>query len=482
MRKLQCVLIMLAWLLGIQAFAKSGNLRFEDFLLRDTSQVIHGTLDNGFQYYIVKRADDCFQMSLLQKTGCHDDGETIEISHLLEHMLSTANRPIATGDTLIQYLKKLGKDYGTGFNAFTWANFMKYELYRLKPERAYADSCMEILAEIAGDSNIYSADLERQRERLLNEVANRKYVLNRRVLDAGMAVYWSGHDPDKWREMRLNSARKITQSQLEAFYRKWYQPQNQCLLVTGKIPDGIEDMIKRKFGNRPRVPTPSPTILDFGKRDMLVERCGNASCTLTLNFALPHLTQAEKESPQFIRDYYALKKINHALYEKMKERKFASNCFTRYQVENRMMLTTTFAYNLNEELPGGGLPAFVDSVAALLNDVRNNGVQIQMPKDTLKRNVIEQHRALAMKKLQEGDGKGNTIDPFMQPDVCFTYALPLFKQEDSDAYWSFVLSGKDLSNFCKELVRKSVLKIDCILPYGYPENEITEKLNALLRH
>jgi predicted Zn-dependent peptidase len=124
MVKLKSFLVLFACVLGMQALAKSGTLSFEDFLLRDTSHVIHGTLDNGFQYYIVKEAQKPFQMSLLQKTGFHDDGETPEISHLLEHMLATANRPIATGDTLIQYLKKLGKEYGTGFNAFTGANFM----------------------------------------------------------------------------------------------------------------------------------------------------------------------------------------------------------------------------------------------------------------------------------------------------------------------------------------------------------------------
>ena len=66
-RELKCVLVMLAWFLGIQAFATSGEIKFEDFLLIDPSRVIHGTLDNGFQYYITKKEGDHFEMSLLQK-------------------------------------------------------------------------------------------------------------------------------------------------------------------------------------------------------------------------------------------------------------------------------------------------------------------------------------------------------------------------------------------------------------------------------
>ena len=482
-RELKCVLVMLAWFLGIQAFAKSGTLRFEDFLLRDSSHVIHGALSNGFQYYIIKEAQNPFQMSLVQNTGSQNDGETIEISHFLEHMMMTANRQIATGDTLRSYLNKLGKDYASGFNAYTTYNYMRFDLFGLKSYQSYADSCMELLADIASSASICAMDIEEQRERLINEVSNRKYYSTSKQADAREAVLMMGYTPEEWREMRLNSAKKITQSQLEEFYNKWFRPQYQCLLVTGNVPDGIEDMIKRKFGKHPRITAPSSTIINRSNRDLLIERYGNASCTLTLNFALPLLTQAEKESPNFFRDYYTLKKINGAILEKMIKNKHANiNCLSHYQVADRLMLTMAFAYNLNEELSGGGVQAFVDSVAAFIDDLRSNGVQISMPKDVLKKSEVVLRRAQAMKKLQEGDGKSNTIDAFLNPGTCFVYSLPLYKQEDSDAYWSFVLSGKDISNYCKNFINKSKITIECVLPYDYPEKEITEKLNALLRH
>ena len=85
-----------------------------------------------------------------------------------------------------------------------------------------------------------------------------------------------------------------------------------------------------------------------------------------------------------------------------------------------------------------------------------------------------------MKKLQEGDGRDNSI-ALMQFDGSFVYSLPLYKKEDTDAYWSYVLSGKDVSNYFKKFINKSAMKIECILPYDYPEKEITEKLKSLLR-
>ena len=105
-----------------------------------------------------------------------------------------------------------------------------------------------------------------------------------------------------------------------------------------------------------------------------------------------------------------------------------------------------------------------------------------MPKDTLKKGEVALRCAQIMKRLQEGNGEGNTIDRVLQPDVCFIYSLPLYKQENSDAYWTFVLSGKDISDYCKNFINKSKITIECVLPYDYPEKEITEKLNALLRH
>ena len=483
MRKLKMFLVVLAWFLGIQAFASSGEIKFEDFLLRDTSRVIHGSLANGFQYYIVKKEGDRFEMSLLQKSGAHDDGETLEISHMLEHMLATGNRQIATGDTLGNYLKILGLKYGINFNAFTTANCMRYALSWLKSDRAYADSCMEILADIAGGASLCDKDLEKERSRLLNEVYDRKYVLTCRLIDSGEAVYRRGYSLDHWREMRLSSAKKITLSQLDAFYRKWYHPQNQCLVVSGNIPDGIEDMIKRKFGSHPRIPTPAQTNLEMDKGDMIIERHGRAECAITLDVIQPLMTQSDKENPSLFRNYFALRKSSQALGEKLAKRyNDHLKTFVGYMLEDQIAMQLTFVNSLNEEEPDGGIKTLIDSVTVFLDDVMRNGVKITMPKDTLDINELAQRSAQAKQKLQEGDGKGNTIDTNFQPDRCFMYSLPIYKLEDTDAYFTYELSGQDISDYCRKFVNESMLKIECRLPYGYPEKEITEKLNALLAH
>ena len=482
MKKLKLVLVMLACVHGMQAFAKSDDIRYEDFLLKDSSKVIHGTLDNGFQYYIVKLPMDHFQMSLVQKGGDHNDGETIEISHFLEHMMLTANRQLAIGGTLRSYLNKLGKDYGTGFNGYTAPYFMAYELYQLKSNRAYADSCMAILSEIAYNASICAIDREEQRERVLHELTNRKYMSGARIVDALFAAFTYGCDLEQWREKRLNSTKKITQSQLEAFYKKWYQPQRQCLVVSGKIPDGIEEMIKRQFGNHPSQPTPTPPTLDYQQRNFTISRVGSPTCNIILYFDQPLLTPSEKESPKFFRDYYALKKGSKALSDKIeKNKKEHINSFVKGLVDERFSMQMGFAYNIHDEDPESGLQALVDSMTVFLDDVRNNGVQISMAADTLKESLVEQRRSEAKTKLQEGNGKDNTLDESLPIINCFVHSLPIYKQEDSDAYWSYELSGKDISNYCKKFINESTLKIQCILPYGYPEKEITEKLNALLQ-
>ena len=475
------LLLLLVCFLGIQAMAKNGNLRYEDFLLRDTSRVIHGTLDNGFQYYIIKQPVNHLQMSLLQKTGFYDDAETTEISHFLEHMMMTANRVMATGDTLRSYLNKLGMDYGKDFNAYTTPNYMKFDLYGLKPELARADSCMDILSDIAGGASICTMDIEEQRERLLNEVSNRNYTFYSRVMDSFEAVFKFGHNPDEWRKMRLEGVRSITQSQLETFYRKWYHPQNQCLLVSGNIPEGVEDMIKRKFGKRPAIPTPASTTIDYNKNDLVIERQGKAECKIMLIMTQPLLTQSEKENIKLFRDCFALEKGCNTLRDNMmKNRNTAFSSTINCQTLERLTLEMDFACNINEEEADGGFLALVDSVTAFLHNVKNNGVQVSMPIDTLKKKTVVAHRVKAMKKLQEGDGRDNSI-ALMQFDGSFVYSLPLYKKEDTDAYWSYVLSGKDVSNYFKKFINKSAMKIECILPYDYPEKEITEKLKSLLR-
>lgn len=480
--KLKTLLLLLACILGIQAMAKNGNLRYEDFLLKDSSRVIRGTLDNGFRYFIQKQPMGSLQMSLIQKTGFLQDGETVECSHFVEHMMLTANRVMANGETLRNYLNKLGMDYGMNFNAYTHSVFTKYDLVGFRTDEAYVDSCMEILSDIAGGASICAMDLEEQRERMYNEVYNRYFNVFARQADASEAVFLLGSTPDEWHQMRLDGTRNMTQSQVEKFYKTWYQPQHQCLLLTGDVPDDVEDMIKRKFGSRPNIPTPAVAVGDFSKQNLMIERHGKAEFRIKLTFTQPILTQSEKETPKFFKDYFALKKSCSALHDRMAKR--ASDDLTLvvgYRLQDRFSLLMQYIYSINGEDADGGLIALADSVANILDDICTNGVQIKMPKDMLNKKEFALQRAQALKKLQEGDGKDNTIDPVTPISDCAIYSLPLYKQEDTDAYWSYELSGKDVSDYCKKFIKKSGLKIECILPYGYPEREISEKLNALLR-
>lgn len=195
----------------------------------------------------------------------------------------------------------------------------------------------------------------------------------------------------------------------------------------------------------------------------------------------PLLTQSEKENIKLFRDCFALEKGCNTLRDNMmKNRNTAFSSTINCQTLERLTLEMDFACNINEEEADGGFLALVDSVTAFLHNVKNNGVQVSMPIDTLKKKTVVAHRVKAMKKLQEGDGRDNSI-ALMQFDGSFVYSLPLYKKEDTDAYWSYVLSGKDVSNYFKKFINKSAMKIECILPYDYPEKEITEKLKSLLR-
>lgn len=476
------LLLLLVCFLGLQAMAKTEKVKYEDFLLRDSSRVICRTLDNGFRYFIQKQPMGSLQMSLIQKTGFLQDGETVECSHFIEHMMLTANRVMATGDTLRSYLNKLGMDYGMNFNAHTNRTFTKYDLVSSRTDEAYVDSCMEILSDIAGGASICAMDLEEQRERMYNEVYNRYFNVFARQADASEAVFLYGCTPDEWHQMRLDGTKRMTQSQLENFYNTWYQPQHQCLVLIGDVTDGVEDMIKRKFGSRPSMPTPAVAVSDFSKQNLMIERHGKAEFKIKLTFTQPLLTQSEKETPKFFKDYFALKKSCSALHDRMvKSANDDLALVVGYQLEDRFALLMQYTYSINGEDADGGLIALADSVANFLNDICTNGVQIKMPKDMLNKKEFALQRAQALKKLQEGDGKDNTIDPVTPISDCAIYSLPLYKQEDTDAYWSYELSGKDVSDYCKKFIKESGLKIECILPYGYPEREITEKLNALLR-
>lgn len=216
------------------------------------SSIVTGTLNNGLTYYIYKTNENqgfnnVAEIMLMQKTGSLvEDDEQIGVAHFVEHCASTNK-----GFNSLEYFKGKG-----GFpNATTAFNFTEYHSGFILSSAI--DSSMYVMRHIASNCNFYNEDLERERKIILEEYRMRNY-------SAMFDIINNIHQGTRYAKRpvlgTIESINAITVDDLRNYYNKWYQPQNQAILVFGDIDiKQTEDKIKEVFSNLKRGTTDIPT-------------------------------------------------------------------------------------------------------------------------------------------------------------------------------------------------------------------------------
>lgn len=226
-------------------------------------KVVRGTLDNGFEYYLVPspKASNQVGLHLIVRTGSVDErGDQSGVAHMVEHMVFHATRAHPEG--LHAFLKQNGLTVGRHYNAQTNYERTLYIL-GLDPRTQSLQMGLEALGEIAGGALVPEEGLEKERPVILEEwrmklgVRERMDSQRRALLRAGSMVPERptiGTEPS----IRTQSARA-----LRAFYADWYRPNNMALIVVGDMDlTTIEPMIRARFGGLQAAPLPARNAAD----------------------------------------------------------------------------------------------------------------------------------------------------------------------------------------------------------------------------
>ncbi len=199
-------------------------------------------------------------------------GET-GMAHLLEHMVFKGT-PRHTN-----IAKELG-DHGCNFNGTTWLDRTNY--YETFPA---SDENLEWALDMESDrmvnSNIAKKDLVSEMTVVRNEFEggenNPTSILMERVFSS--AYLW--HNYGKSTIGNRSDIENVPIENLQAFYRKYYQPDNAVLLVAGKIDEAkVLSLIDKYFGKiekptrvLPVSYTTEPT--QDGERSVTLRRVGD---------------------------------------------------------------------------------------------------------------------------------------------------------------------------------------------------------------
>lgn len=223
--------------------------------------VVHGTLNNGMQYFILHnewpkdRADFYF----VQNVGAilEDDNQN-GLAHFLEHMAFNGTEHFK-GKGIINMLAKQGVTFGRDINAYTAHDETVYNLSNVPVKNpVLLDSCLYVLHDWSGFLSLKDTEIDAERGVIREEWRTRRNA-DLRIGSQLEPVIYNGSKYAKRDVLGdMDLIEHFKYKQLRDYYKKWYQPNHQAVIIVGDIdPAKIEQQVKKIMGSIPIASNPA---------------------------------------------------------------------------------------------------------------------------------------------------------------------------------------------------------------------------------
>ena len=212
-----------------------------------------GKLENGLTYYIrhnewpEKRCD----FYIAQRVGSmQEEDDQRGLAHFLEHMCfnGTTHFP---GDALKQYLERIGVKFGENLNAYTSFDETVYNINNVNVEIAGAvDSCLLILHDWSHDLLLEDKEIDKERGVIEEEWRVRRSAQLRLIEAALPTICKDSKYAERMPIGTMEIVKNFPYETLRSYYRKWYRPDLQALIVVGDVdPDAVEKKLQEMFAD-----------------------------------------------------------------------------------------------------------------------------------------------------------------------------------------------------------------------------------------
>ncbi len=228
--------------------------------------VRQGVLKNGLTYYVRRctSSDQKVDFNFLVKGGSiiEKDDER-GVAHFVEHMMFRGTKHFPDMKA-IAFMGRHGLQFGHDSNAFTSMTDVRYLLNSMPNDELTVDSCLLLMRDWASDATMDDAAVESERSVIVEEWRQRSMQSYQRgvIMDLMNTPCYAERLPVGDTAIVKNCSPKT----IRDFYKRWYQPQNQAVVVVGEIDaDEVVAKIKKLFGNLKRgknVVPPSPALHD----------------------------------------------------------------------------------------------------------------------------------------------------------------------------------------------------------------------------
>ena len=210
-----------------------------------------GKLDNGLTYYIRHNAwpEQRAEFYIAQRVGSiQEDDNQRGLAHFLEHMAFNGSKHFK-GNEMLRWCESVGVKFGTDLNAYTSIDQTVYNISNVPTTReGIVDSCLLILFDWADGLLLEQEEIEKERG-VIHEEWRLRTSAQMRMLERDLPKLYPGSKyghrmPIGLMEIIDNFERPF----LQAYYEKWYRPDNQAIIVVGDVNvDQVEQKIKSLF-------------------------------------------------------------------------------------------------------------------------------------------------------------------------------------------------------------------------------------------
>lgn len=270
-------LLLLFWVTGLttNTFAQVKNLPEGISFVDSIEGIREYRLDNGLQVLLIPDSSrQNIMVNIIYRVGSRHEsyGET-GMAHLLEHLLfrGTPKHPDIPAELTAR---------GASPNGTTWWDRTNYyETFVATDENL--DWALDLEADRMINSFVSKKDLEQEFSVVRNEMEsgenNPGVVLNDKV----MAAAYQWHNYGKTTIGARSDVEKVKIENLQAFYKKYYQPDNATLVLGGKFDESKTlELISKKFGVIPRPArvlenTWTVEPAQDGERQVIIRRVGD---------------------------------------------------------------------------------------------------------------------------------------------------------------------------------------------------------------
>lgn len=221
-----------------------------------------GKLPNGMTYYIRHNEKPKGQADfyILHNVGAIQENDSQQgLAHFLEHMAFNGTKNLE-GKTIIEYLEKVGVNFGYNLNAATGWDNTTYQMTDVPTSRqGIIDSALLILHDWSHFIALEPQEIDSERGVIMEELRTRDGAAWRSQIEMIKAIGKGSKYEHRNLIGYLDGLKGFQHKDLEEFYHSWYRPEHQAVIVVGDIDvDAIEKQIASLMSDIPASPADAP--------------------------------------------------------------------------------------------------------------------------------------------------------------------------------------------------------------------------------